>query len=216
MEQAELSRELLSDRIYDLIRASILDGTRAPGSRLVESELARRLNVSQAPVREAVKRLIHSGLAISEPRRGTYVTEISQDEFAIARELRASLERVGARVAVETVTDDDLNHLREIVRQMEGAISAGDSANFRTLDMEFHGSVLKIGQHPILERLWDTLEPVLVSQRAIGDPSFRGDRHRLVGWHLDLIAALESRDADAAETAFYLHAAGALDPGTAG
>lgn len=94
---AEFSKELLSDRVYDLIRASILDGSREPGSRVVESEIARSFNISQAPVRDAVRRLVHAGLVTSEPRRGSYVTELSEEDFSMARRLRAALEGIGAR-----------------------------------------------------------------------------------------------------------------------
>src|ERR1700678_4172389 len=95
-EGASVTQELLSDKVYGLVRRAILDGTQAPGSRLVESEIARSLGVSQAPVRDAIKRLGHEGLVTSLPRRGSYVTELSEHEFAIGRELRAAVEQVGA------------------------------------------------------------------------------------------------------------------------
>ena len=212
MSEMEIGRELLSDKVYDMILASILDGTRAPGDRIVESEIARRLGVSQAPVREAVKRLVHAGLVTSEPRRGSYVTEISPEEFAIARELRADLESVGARAAVGIISDADVAALRAIVQHMETAVAAGDWAVFRQYDMEFHRRALAVGGHAILSRVWDALEPILVSQRAIGDPSFAGNRAVMVKWHSDLIDALISGDAEAAGRAFYAHASGALEP----
>lgn len=213
MAEAEISRELLSDKVYNLIRASILDGSREPGSRVVESEIARRLNVSQAPVREAVKRLVHAGLVTSEPRYGSFVTEMSQDEFAIARELRASLESIGARSAIESLTPEDIEQLSAIVGRMERSVAAGEWGEFRDLDMEFHRRVLSVGGHAVLTRMWDTLEPVLISQRAIGDPTYRGDRVAVVGWHRELIEALESGDAVAASAAFAAHASGALGDG---
>ncbi|HEY4459040.1 MAG TPA: GntR family transcriptional regulator [Pseudonocardiaceae bacterium] len=204
------SKDLLSDRIYDILRASILDGSREPGSRVVESEIARSMNVSQAPVREAVKRLAHDGLVISEPRRGSYVTEISQDEFAIARQLRAAVESVAARSAIASLTPADLADLRDIVARMRNAADASDSARFRSLDMRFHSRVLLIGGHAVLARVWGVLEPLLVSQRAIGDPAYAGDRATVITWHEDLIAALESGNAEAASAAFFAHASGAL------
>jgi DNA-binding GntR family transcriptional regulator len=205
-----LTRELLSDQVYDLIRASILDGTRAPGSRVVESEIARGLNVSQAPVREAVKRLVHAGLVTSEPRRGSYVTEITAAEFAIARELRAAVETIGARAAVSRAQPGDLAELRQLVVRMRAAVDIGDSAEFRSLDMQFHRRVLLIGDGAVLGRVWDALEPLLVSQRAIGDPSYTGDRVKVVQWHADLVDALEAGDPDAAAELFFNHASGAL------
>lgn len=207
----EFGRELLSDKVYDVILGSILDGTRAPGDRIVESEIARRLSVSQAPVREAVKRLVHAGLVTSEPRRGSYVTEISLEELAIARELRADLESVGARAAAGTLSDLDVKALKSIVGRMDAAVTSGDWADFRQLDMEFHRRALAVGGHAILSRVWDALEPILVSQRAIGDPSFAGNRSMLVSWHSDLIDVLIASDARAAGEAFYAHASGTLE-----
>lgn len=211
MTSADLPRELLSDRIHEIIRSEILDGTRPPGSRVVESEIARGLDVSQAPVREAVKRLVHAGLVTSEPRRGSYVTEISQGEFAIARELRAALESIAARAAVENLTPVDIADLRDIVRQMKAALAESDSARFRSLDMQFHARALMIGNHAVLSRVWDAVEPVLVSQRAIGDPAYTGNKDVIVEWHEHLIATLESGEPEAAAQAFFDHASGALN-----
>jgi DNA-binding GntR family transcriptional regulator len=204
----ELPKDLLSDRVYAMIRSSILSGERGPGDRLIESEIARRLGISQAPVREAVQRLAHEGLVVTEPRRGSYVTSISPQEFEIARELRAALERIGARTATAAVVQRDLDHLRSITTTMRHAVAISDSAAFRRLDMEFHAYVVGIGKRAILDRVWSTLEPLLVSQRAIGDPSYDGDREQIVRWHENLIDSLESGDAEAAGEAFFIHATG--------
>jgi DNA-binding GntR family transcriptional regulator len=211
-----ISRGLLSDQVYELILASILDGTRAPGTRLVESEIARQLGISQAPVREAVKRLIHAGLVVSMPRHGSYVTEISPAEFAIARTMRGSIEAEAARIAVSEVSDDDLQTLRGVVKRMQQAMDADDRAAFRALDVEFHRTVIAATRRSVLARLWDTLEPMLVSQRAIGDPGYLGDRTRVVAWHSDLVDALAGGDADVAAAAFAEHASGALDESPTG
>lgn len=212
MPESTISRGLLSDQVYELILASILDGTRAPGTRVVESEIARQLGISQAPVREAVKRLVHAGLVVSVPRHGSYVTEISPAEFAIARTMRASIEAEAARIAVSEASKEDLEILRGVVSRMQKAMDADDRAAFRTLDVEFHRTVIASTRRSVLARLWDTLEPMLVSQRAIGDPAYLGDRTRVVAWHSDLIDVLADGDAEAAAAAFAEHASGALDP----
>lgn len=206
-----ISRGLLSDQVYDLILASILDGSRAPGSRVVESEIARQLGISQAPVREAVKRLVHAGLVVSVARHGSYVTEISPEEFAIAREMRAILEAKGAGIATGKVGQSDIAKLRSITTRMQQAVDAEDWAAFRTLDVEFHRSVIAATGLAVLSRMWETLEPVLISQRAIGDPSYLGDRRRVVAWHIQLVDALLAGDAGVAASMFAEHASGGLD-----
>src|SRR6478735_2178730 len=141
MTDGLLSRDLLSDRVYAIIRASIVSGEREPGDRLVESEIARRFGISQAPVREAFKRLAHDGLVMTKPRRGSYVTSISSEELEIARQLRAVIEQMGARIAAVSVSTAEVGHLRSITRRMRDAAAKVDSGEFRTLDMEFHAYV---------------------------------------------------------------------------
>jgi DNA-binding GntR family transcriptional regulator len=208
--KSEISRELLSDQVYDLIRASILDGSRVPGSRLVESEIARQLSVSQAPVREAVKRLVHEGLLTSVPRNGSFVTEVSPEEFEVARQMRAALERFAAEATVPLVNDALVATLTGIVERMHRAVVDGDWADFRSADMDFHRTVLTHNGLSVLKRLWVNLEPLLLSSGALGNPAFPGDRQAVVGWHLELIAALESGDAARAGAAFHEHAVGGL------
>src|SRR5690242_2606867 len=70
----------LSDQVYDLVRAAIAAGELEPGARLVELELARRYGVSQAPVRDALRRLAADGLVLQFPRRGSYVADISEED----------------------------------------------------------------------------------------------------------------------------------------
>ncbi|SDL91006.1 GntR family transcriptional regulator [Microbacterium azadirachtae] len=211
MAEESIKRGLLSDQVYDVILNSILDGSRPPGSRVIESETARQLGISQAPVREAVKRLVHAGLVESVPRHGSFVTEISPEEFAIARTMRASLEAEAARIAATLADTADLMALRDVVARMQVAMETDDRAAFRALDVEFHRRVIATSRRTVLARMWDTLEPILVSQRAIGDPGYLGERGRVVEWHADLIEALRAADPDAAAAAFAEHASGALD-----
>jgi len=199
-----IDRQLLSDQVYDLILASILDGTREPGSRVVESEIARDLGVSQAPVREAVKRLTHSGLLVAVPRSGSYVTQISPEERAVLRELRADLEAISARIAAKLISEETLLELHDITAAMHKANQASDWATFRALDTRFHRTVVAASNVPVLLHVWDVLEPTLLSQRVLGDPSFTEPQH-LAGWHEELISALTSGDPVAAAKAFQEH-----------
>jgi len=207
-EGASVTQELLSDKVYGLVRRAILDGTQAPGSRLVESEIARSLGVSQAPVRDAIKRLGHEGLVTSLPRRGSYVTELSDHEFAIGRELRAAVERQGAEV-VSADEHADTTALRDIADRMVSAAAAqGARAELRLLDMEFHRTAVELADSPLLMRVWSIMEPSLISQHVIGDPDFAGDWGAVAKDHVRLVDLLDAGEPKAAGKAFYVHAAG--------
>ncbi|TQK17708.1 DNA-binding GntR family transcriptional regulator [Microbacterium sp. SLBN-154] len=217
--ESAISRDLLSDQVYDTLFSSIVDGSRAPGSRIVESEVARQLGVSQAPVREAVKRLAHVGVVQSIPRRGSYVTQVSPDEFAVARTMRASIEAEAARLAAHAISETELELLDHFVDRMSPALVRDDFAEFRFLDIRFHRTVVEASRRTVLTRLWETLEPLLISQRVIGDPTFSQHAlpdpdllaHRvqqIAELHRKLVTLLRSGQAAAAAAEFGRHARG--------
>src|SRR5688572_17616978 len=99
--KGSVSGGLLSDRVYRLLRSAILSGDMVPDQRIVESDIARRLGISQAPVREAVKRLVHESLVTHIPRLGSKVAHISVEQAEQARELRGNIEEFAARAAAQ-------------------------------------------------------------------------------------------------------------------
>jgi DNA-binding GntR family transcriptional regulator len=203
-----LPRVLLSDQAYDVVRRSILDGTRPPGSRIVESEIARQLGVSQAPVREAVKRLTHEGLVTSVVRRGSYVSQISTDEAQDAREVRGLLEERAARDAVDKFDSSARAALEVLVTAMRKDAESADLAAFRVHDMAFHRSVVVLSGNSYLPRLWDLMESSLLSLRIVGDPGFPGDWVEMAQAHQVLVDLLASGDRGRAAAAFRVHALG--------
>lgn len=206
--EGALSRELLSDKVYDVLRSAILSGAWAPGSRIVESEVARRLSVSQAPAREALKKLAYEGIVVSIPRRGTYVTEISQSEAAIGRTLRGMVEELAAHELAESGAAEPLSELRAIADEMVTSAVSDDRAQLRLLDMKFHHTLVSHSGSGLLVRLWMTLEPSLMSQHVLADPSYSGSWTAVAKDHIELVDMLASGDAVAAGKAFRSHATG--------
>ena len=202
-----LSQELLSDKVYDIVRSSILDGTRPPGSRIVESELARTLGVSQAPVRDAIKQLGHEGLVTSVPRRGSYVTELSEEEFIVGRKLRAAIEQVGAEL-VTRAEGVDTGPLRTIAEEMILAADRDDRGKLRALDLAFHKTAVNLAESPTLTRAWLIIEPNLLSQHVVANPVFTGDWNEIAQRHVALVDLLEGDDPEASAVAFFRHAMG--------
>jgi DNA-binding GntR family transcriptional regulator len=111
----------LRSEVYAKVREAIVDGTLAPGSALVSTELAGRLGVSRTPVREAIARLIQDGLAVDEGGGRAVVRPISRQEIADFFEIRAALEAVAARRAVERQHGRWLPRLRAAEERLEAA-----------------------------------------------------------------------------------------------
>ncbi|MEU6609244.1 GntR family transcriptional regulator [Streptomyces shenzhenensis] len=204
----QFRKTLISDRVYDLLRQAIVDGDLEPNERVVESEIARRLGVSQAPVRDAVKQLAREGLLMHVPRRGHFVVEISSQDAEYARQVREPLERLAAQLATEHITDDQLRELDATVERMHAAVAANDVGRFRDADIEFHTLVSQAAGNPFLARMWEVIEPSLRALRAISDPLFEGDWHAMADEHGRLVNLLRAGDTEQAAEAFADHAAG--------
>jgi DNA-binding GntR family transcriptional regulator len=206
-----LDRGLLSDRIYDLVKTMIRDSTLKPGEQVVESQLARRLSVSQAPVREALKRLSHEGLVTHVRHHGTFVTEFSTREAEHARIARVALEGLAARLTQGRLDGDTRARLLSIIDQMHAAADQDDIAAFRELDFAFHKSVIEASGNLYLPRMWDIVEPSMRSMHVLSDPKYDGDWHVAAEMHRDLLEVLEGEDPEAADDLFSAHAIGMAD-----
>ena len=207
---SELKRGLLSDQIYELMKTMIKDGTLAPGEQLVESQLAKRMQVSQAPVRDALKQLAHEGLVSHVRHLGNFVASYSDEEVAQARFARAELEAIAGRLACGRLTPEAREHLSGLIDRMHEAADSKDLGAFREFDFVFHRSVIEAGGNSYLPRWWDIIEPGLRSMHVLGDPAFEGDWHEVADWHRSLLDLLDGDDPDAAAALFRAHAAGTL------
>lgn len=205
-----LARGLLSDQIYDLIKNMIKDSTLVPGQQLVESQLAREWKVSQAPVRDALKRLAHEGLVTHERNRGNFVAEYSEHEVHQARVARTALESLAGRLVCGNLTEETRTRLDATIEQMHAAATERNLGMFRELDFAFHRAVIEASGNVYLPRMWDIIEPSLRAMHALGDPEFPGDWHEVADWHWSLLQVLRADDPDAAADLFSRHAAGTL------
>ncbi|GAA2884113.1 GntR family transcriptional regulator [Microbacterium esteraromaticum] len=210
MGAAGLQRGLLSDQIYAMIKAMIKDSTLGPGEQLVESQLARQLEVSQAPVRDALKRLAHEGLVSHVRHQGNFVASYSAEEAAQAKVARVELEALAGRLACGGLDAERRSALEQFIEGMHTAAENSDLARFRELDFAFHRAVIEASGNAYLPKMWDLLEPSLRSMHVLGDPTFTGDWHEVADWHRGLLDVLEGDAPDAAADLFRAHAAGTL------
>jgi DNA-binding GntR family transcriptional regulator len=108
----------LSEVAYDSLKSMILSGRVKPGERLGERELARRINVSRTPLREALGRLARDGLAINRPGLGYFACEFDARQIEELYEFRVSLEVTASRAAATRISEKGITDLRELMRQL--------------------------------------------------------------------------------------------------
>jgi DNA-binding GntR family transcriptional regulator len=196
-------RNVLSDQVKDYLLTAILAGEFPPGSRIIETRVARHLGVSQGPVREALRDLEALGLIDTTPYQGARVRQPHKAELLEAYDLRAVLESFGARLAMPRLSDADLLDLEGFVSAMQEAARAGDENEQARVDVAFHSRIVALSGNQVLQRLWRFLEPVSRTHITYILPGVDADR--ISGLHVPILAALRARDAVSAEQAIHDH-----------
>jgi DNA-binding GntR family transcriptional regulator len=151
-----LKRVCMRDRIRDVLVARILDGTYPAGLQLKELSLAREFNVSQAPIREALRELEGTGLVTSERYRGTRVRGADSIEMRESYELRLMMEIRSVERGLPLTAAIDTK-LQSYITQMSDAVASGDSELYIDGALSFHRSLVEMGGNGTFLKLWDSL-----------------------------------------------------------
>src|SRR5258708_3346225 len=131
------------DTVQAALRSAIFEGELRAGEQLSVPELARRLNVSRSPVREAVLGLVAQGLAVEQPRRGVVVATVDPADLLAIHEIRIFLEAGAASLCAQRASEDDVKELRKILREQETAVKAGDAAGYFRTNAALHRSIVR-------------------------------------------------------------------------
>ena len=133
------------DRAYHDLRYRILTGRLAPGTTLLETELAALLSLSRTPVREAVIKLEEEGLVEVRPRHGVTVKALSLQDFGHLLNVFSALEvRAVELAAARGLTEPEAQALTRMLDQMEAATAAGDITRWSDIDDEFHAAIVAL------------------------------------------------------------------------
>ncbi len=185
-----ISRPTLRDQIKDALLQRILQGTYAPGERIVEIRVAQEFGVSQAPVREALRELEILRLIESEPFRGARVRGVRPEEIAEIYPVRAALEEVAARAAAPRLAGD-VEPLAEELEGMRATAAAGDLHRFVAHDVAFHRCIVAASGNRTLIEMWETLHVDLRTRLTLIQ---RGDLHEVAERHVAVMQALDVGD----------------------
>jgi DNA-binding GntR family transcriptional regulator len=151
-----VKRTCMRDHIRDVLVARILDGSYAPGTQLKELSLAREFNVSQAPIREALRELEGSGLVTSERYRGTRVRGADFEEMRESYELRATLEVRAVELAIPCAPEV-LTQLENCLRLMKDAVKNGNVEAYIVEALRLHRHLIVASHNRTFVSVWDSL-----------------------------------------------------------
>jgi len=201
---------VLKDKVYEALRSAIMvmdiysDDV---DDKLDERRLAEELGVSRTPIREALSRLEQDGLVRMEPRRGTFVVRKSMQEILQMICVWGALESLAARLGCAHASDEQIAGLRKVFVNLdspERAMAAIDE--YSDENIHFHRSMIRLGGCELLSEIADRLS---IHMHAIRACSIRGQGRvtESVVDHLNIIEAMEQRDAVLAEKLVCEHTA---------
>lgn len=142
----------LLDQLYEYLSTSIIEGKIKPGEKLIENELCRQYGISRSPIRECFRILESEGLIIINPRKGTFVRELTSKDIEDVFPVRASLESLAARLAIPNISEKEIMVFNGLIREMEEAIKNRDVKSFLNLNFSFHSVFIKASNNQVLEK----------------------------------------------------------------
>lgn len=194
----------LGQRVYQTLREAILSLAYRPGEIIRKPEICDALGVSRSPVADAVARLAAEGLVDVVPQAGTFVARFSMEEIREGAFLREAIEVTAIERVAETITEDQLTQLRRNITVQAALIADGDVPGFYQTDAAMHELILSFTGFRKLAQVSETAWLHVNRARQLILP-VPGRITATLDEHRAILAALESRDPDAARLATRAH-----------
>jgi DNA-binding GntR family transcriptional regulator len=194
----------LPETVAGKLREAILSDRLRPGQRLVEQKLAAHFGIGQPTLREALRELETQGFVRKSQKRGTYVTELSADEYRQTHDVRMALESLAMERAAPNVTEEALRDLEQSLNQLAAAAQQPDLTRYHKSDMEFHKVIWKLTGNDCLFLALERITFGLFAFALLGGPSsgIRPDLLAAIEQHRDILEGLRTRDPKVARETF--------------
>ena len=201
-----LQSQSLTTVVQRELERRIVAGELHPGDKLSEEAIARALNVSRGPVREAFRALESAGLLRNEKNRGVYVRQVSVEEADEIYEVRAGLDELIGRLVAARIQPREVAELRELLKKMQQAARARSVAGYHPLNVRFHDRLAELAANRTLlaayRRLVNELHLYRRETLARGADSFPVSTRE----HGAIIDALARGEGEKAGRLLYQHA----------
>ncbi|MBC7603378.1 MAG: GntR family transcriptional regulator [Ramlibacter sp.] len=194
----------MHDEVAAQLRERIFNGELMPGTFLDEVRLAEQLKISRTPLREALKVLTAEGLVRHEPRRGSFVNEVTEQDLEEIFPVLALLEGRCAREAAEHATDADIETLEQMHGKLQRHAKANRINDYYTANFAIHEAIIELANNRWLALVIADLRKIvkLARLQQLHAPGRLGQS---LSEHMAVFAALKARDPDGAEAAMRTH-----------
>ncbi|WP_209124163.1 GntR family transcriptional regulator [Alkalihalobacillus sp. BA299] len=192
------------EMIYQTIKEEILNGKYEFGEKLVISRIAERFGSSEIPVREAIRQLESDKLIEFIPHTGAVVSTISAKDIKEIFQLRSVLEGLATKLAVQALTDEHLERLRQNILESKEAFEIKDYERYAKLNIDFHYLIYSECNNDLLLR---TIQDLWSNTKRYPSLFRENDQHieLSIQEHEEIYNALLLRDSDLAESHMKKH-----------
>jgi DNA-binding GntR family transcriptional regulator len=199
-----LVQKSLHQQVAATLREKIFSGSLSPGSFVDEVSLCDTLKISRTPLREALKVLTAEGLLRHEPRRGCFVSEVTDQDLEDIFPVIALLEGRCAFEAARNANDADLAALKILHDRLQGHADAGRIQDYYATNLLIHEAIIMLANNRWLAHAISDLRKILKLAR-LQQLHAPGRLAQSLAEHLTVYAALMSRDSEGAEASMRLH-----------
>lgn len=190
--QLRLEHTSLKDRAVVILREAIITGQIRPGSKLVESKVARLLGTSKAPARDALLALEQEGLVVSK-KDARYVRDFSPSSISALYVVRRPLEKLAVELACANPDPDLRSLLLQRLEEMTEAIARGDDKAYRESDLETHRVIWQLADNPFLLQVLQSLVGPIFMFIAVNAANFH-HWDEVLESHKEIIASILQGD----------------------
>ncbi|MEO2076277.1 MAG: GntR family transcriptional regulator [Bacillus sp. (in: firmicutes)] len=193
----------IREHAYLYLKEMILEGELKAGDRLIERELAGKLNISRTPIREALFRLESQGFVKTVPRKGVVVSNISEQEVIEVFTILASLEVLAVKMAAQRMDSETQIELEQKIQELR-ALEDQAEEDFNLEHIQMNRLINKASKSP---KLFDILSGLIDYIHMAANMGYEtpGRRKESLREHIDIMKALHDKEAELAEYLMRIH-----------
>jgi len=196
--------ELLSQKVYRILKSEIIKGSIKQGTKLSECEIAKHMGISRTPIREALRELAANGFVKMSNNHGAVVTSLSRNDLIEVYQIRGVLEGFAARLTIKKISREKTRELESITKQIAVYAYKNDVLGFSEMDAEFHDLILSICGNKRLVQIHNNLNEH-VHRFRIRSLSVPGRLKSSLNEHLKIAEAIKKKDSEQADKLSQIH-----------
>ena len=194
------------DQLYHAIKKMIIDGVYKPGERIVESKLAKEMNLSRTPIREAIRALENEGLVVIDEKSRILVYTPTAKDVEDVYQCRMALESLAVRLTIRRASDADIQQLERTLNQVRTMIEqqAYPKDEVIELNSQFHNLIYQYSGNHLLQKHLNGLKSLLHLYRVL---NFQGENRDWIIYneHHEIYRWIKERDEEKAAEAMIQH-----------